>query len=348
MSVGVIRMNSEPTRMTNHHENEDGQSSELVVTPLIKRHRKLEEALLDPSELPEEIFSSILCCLTPADIAQCSLVSSYWNQICKSHTVWRCMCDKLWDDKVYVPRLIREMRATDPRGAYRLSLKDSTRQYITVEELTTFEWCFRFKANPGAEWVERDPWWNDKTPSTHKYYPNGEVKITGDFTGIHPNERRWRWIPRMGGKEGPHGSFVQINHFPPYVFSRHPNWGFIQQSVAAVLTSFPMPSKGECPELEDDALEAIYQKQNRRSSRSRQRSRIAQVTLSLPMQLMNSLLRDGLLDEEEEEEEEEEVEEEEMREEEPTKAEVFIEDPDEDLPVVERQEEKRQMECELD
>jgi len=46
---------------------------------------------------------------------------------------------------------------------------------------------------------------------------------------------------------------VQGNPAPTYVVRRLPhNWGVVLESCWALYTSFPMPSRGECPELEDD------------------------------------------------------------------------------------------------
>jgi len=314
-----------------------------------KRSKGEEELLLDPCTLPEEIFAAILSNLDPEELSNCSLVCSAWRHTSQSHTVWRSMCDRLWSDKVYVPRFIKEMRATDPKVAYRTSIKDSKRHYLTDEELFSFEWCFRFKSNPGHDWADNDPWWNDKAPSRHRYLPNGSIKIvSGDFTGYDHQNRRWRWIRRMGGREAPFGSFVQINHYPAYVVFRLPNWGFLQQSLAAVLTSFEMPPKGECLELEDEALNEMYEKQ---PSERRSRRYSAQ-SMSIPVQLMDALLRSGLLggdfdDEEDEEEQDDMPLEMHMTSVQLDDVETHAEDPTEEVPVVA---EARQtvVECELD
>jgi len=268
----------------------------LLDSPSQKKHKQ-ESVGVDPySVLPEDAFIEVLSWLSPEQLAQCSLVCQDWREVVNSKPLWHRLCHDLWATKVYVPKYIREVKTMDPKLAYRCSLKDSTRNFITEEELFTFEWNFRFKKFERHEWSEKDPWWNDKPPSKHRYMPNGEIKVNGEFTGIQPDERRWRWIPRMLGKDGPHGSFIQVNAYPSYVFSRMENWGFIQQSSVAVLTSFPMPPKGKDPELEDDSLEAmLHRSQPFEASRSR---RYALQHVAIPMQLLDTLLRNGLIDDE--------------------------------------------------
>jgi len=67
-------------------------------------------------------------------------------------------------------------------------------------------------------------------------------------------ERRWRFISSAAGRQGPKGSFVQINNFPPLVISRYKNWGFLLESCWVFYTSFPLPPRGACLDLEDTAL----------------------------------------------------------------------------------------------
>lgn len=47
---------------------------------------------------------------------------------------------------------------------------------------------------------------------------------------------------RLGGRE-----------FPTMVVSRAPNWGFVMQNCWGFATSFPLPRRGECLDLEDDS-----------------------------------------------------------------------------------------------
>eukprot|EP00472_Partenskyella_glossopodia_P014556 CAMPEP_0197519682 /NCGR_PEP_ID=MMETSP1318-20131121/4955_1 /TAXON_ID=552666 /ORGANISM="Partenskyella glossopodia, Strain RCC365" /LENGTH=169 /DNA_ID=CAMNT_0043070811 /DNA_START=381 /DNA_END=890 /DNA_ORIENTATION=- len=48
---------------------------------------------------------------------------------------------------------------------------------------------------------------------------------------------------------------IQVNQFPSYISSRHPeNWGFIMESCWVLWTSFPMPLRGLDKYLEDRSL----------------------------------------------------------------------------------------------
>ncbi|PRP79899.1 hypothetical protein PROFUN_12388 [Planoprotostelium fungivorum] len=212
---------------------------------------------LDPSEaLPAEVFVHILTWLKEKDIRSCSQVNTIWRSATTEHAIWQNLCDQLWDDKVYVPKEYREMRMTDPYNAYKESIKDSTRDTITEEELLEFEWFFRFKEDPGAWYSDGDPWIQGRTPSMHKYQKGGGIRIEGDFSGAAPNRRKWRWLE---DEELERGSWVQICHYPSYKIFRTSNWGWMQQSELAILLSFPMPLRGACEgeEYEDDNLPPI-------------------------------------------------------------------------------------------
>jgi len=212
--------------------------------------------------LPYEIFSYILSHLTPAELGKCALMSSTWHEAANSSYVWQLMCDQLWQDKVYVPEEFRTAKSSgNPKRAYIQSLNDSKRRYIKEDELCQFVWNFRFKEAAGDHWLHNDPWWKESRPARVRFFPDGRATSLDDWpipqddgTG-HVVERRWKFIKSAAGKQGPLGSFLQINTFPPLIVSRYKNWGFLLQSCWVFYTSFPMPQRGACIDLEDSALD---------------------------------------------------------------------------------------------
>jgi len=210
--------------------------------------------------LPYEIFTNILSYLEPVHLSKTSLVSQQWNEGSNSNYVWDTLCRLLWQDKVYVPDEITQIKNDgDPKLAYENSIKDMERQYLTQEELCKFTWSFRFKEAAGEHWVENDPWWHGQPPQRSMFLPGGKTKYVDDNNQTKARaprmERRWKFISHAAGRDGPEGAFIQVNNYPPYIVSRYRNGGFIMQSCWVVYTSFPLPPLGACPDLEDAALD---------------------------------------------------------------------------------------------
>jgi len=175
--------------------------------------------------------------------------------------LWDLLCLRLWSDKIYVPDSVRILHQNgQSKLAYQCSLKDSKRQYISKEELCSFEWNFRFKASAGEHWTHDDSWWNKQGATILKFNLDGTMSAVGDWypQKVHDpsmKNRHWRFIDSAAGRTGPNGSFVQVNSYPPYMVSRYRNWGFIMQSCWTLFTSFQMPLKGVCLDLEDESLD---------------------------------------------------------------------------------------------
>jgi len=217
-------------------------------------------AKLDPGlHLPYEIFANILSLLQPAHLHHTSLVSALWSERSGSNVVWDRLCNDLWDEKFYVPATFIEMKSRgEPKLAYEKSLRDYNRQFVTVDELCSFTWCFRFKEAAGEHWIENDPWWQGKTPHRMVFLPEGKTRYleNKDYDSrVSRAERRWKFVAHAAGRDGPEGSFIQVNNYPPYIVSRYKNGGFIMQSCWVVYTSFPLPPMGAALDLEDSALD---------------------------------------------------------------------------------------------
>jgi len=188
----------------------------------------------------------------------CMQVCKGWYHAANENHVWDHFCNELWLDKAYVPKkFLQCIENGYPKEAYRDSLRDFERKWITKEELCSFCWNIRFKKAAGDHWVEGDPWWHGKPPRAIQFMADHTARAVSEM-GIeeqhHWQSRKWRFVPNVSNLSGPEGSFVQMNNYPPYVVSRYKNGGFIMQSCWVVWTSFPMPPKGSCPDLEDDCL----------------------------------------------------------------------------------------------
>ena len=60
--------------------------------------------------------------------------------------------------------------------------------YVTIKELCDCNWWSRMKANSGAFWMEKDPWWRGNTPRLTRYYRDGTYHTY--FFQDHPDTNR--------------------------------------------------------------------------------------------------------------------------------------------------------------
>eukprot|EP01111_Echinosteliopsis_oligospora_P016611 TRINITY_DN696_c0_g1_i2.p1 TRINITY_DN696_c0_g1~~TRINITY_DN696_c0_g1_i2.p1 ORF type:complete len:182 (-),score=3.97 TRINITY_DN696_c0_g1_i2:135-680(-) len=176
---------------------------------------------MDPEQfLPQEIFTTVLILLDVKDVSSCALVNSCWRDISVDKSIWQSLCQSLWADKKYISPKVQDQVNDDPKEAYKESLRDAERSYLTAEELCGFTWNFRFKKVTGYHWTENDPWWQCRPAIQMKFEDNGHIVLLDDFwqangTGIY--DRKWRFIEKAAGRIGPIGSFLQVNNFPPCI-----------------------------------------------------------------------------------------------------------------------------------
>jgi len=219
--------------------------------------RPIKKAKLDVQstcDVPEDGLIHLLSFLSIKDVGMCCLTSRRWNAAASDNFLWSNFCNKLWEGKVYIPEKIKKIKLENSKLAYRESLLDSSRQHVTEEELTSFIWNFRFKEQAGEEWIATDPWWQGQEPIRFQFLTNGSMERYDDHKVLRDVERKWRFVPECGGRRGPQGQFVRVNHYPTYIVSRHPtNWGFLMQSCWVLLTGFPLPKLGS-EELKDLGL----------------------------------------------------------------------------------------------
>jgi hypothetical protein len=193
----------------------------------------------------------------------------------KHPRVWSHHCHELWSGgrEAYVPQRCRQLLA-EGRGslAFSSSLADACRTHLTVDELTSLTWQWRFKAAVGEEWLEIDPWWQGSQPLTSRFQPDGRVvrlprtgtdaaPILDDSVAI-----TWRFcnkpdklkLPRKGapaqhatppGGRSTSEQWGQYLRFtvagrlvPTYRVIRHPDtWAWILESCWAIYASCSLP-----------------------------------------------------------------------------------------------------------
>ena len=84
-----------------------------------------------------------------------------------------------------------------------VAVHDAARTAITRQELSTFEFNFRFKAAAGDQWITQDPWWNNRPPIRLRLQADNTVRPIED---AHPFWGKagqvagtWKFEPGMWG-----------------------------------------------------------------------------------------------------------------------------------------------------
>ena len=162
---------------------------------------------------------------------------------------------------------------------------------------------YRWKESAGATWIREDPWWdiqsidsiyqdnleNDLDDDelhqrigikTISFSRNGSIFETQGSIQYPDLDNHDLSLIETGAWDfvmdsldfAPTqtvGSYVQVvigrQELPTFLVRRSPNnnWGFIMENCWGVYMSFPIPARGECVELEDNALLVKYEHQFR-------------------------------------------------------------------------------------
>ena len=167
------------------------------------------------------------------------------------------------------------------------AVHDRMRTAVTREELTSFEYCFRFKAAAGDSWIQRDPWWNNRPPVKLKLGADGTVRPVSDaqpFWGAAGQvSGRWQFEPGVWSsrslppdqREADTASVVTMNGHPSYTVRRHPeHWGVFIESCWCVWTAFEMAPKGHDLAMEDEALRVFADEPRQRREVERYNSAV--------------------------------------------------------------------------
>jgi hypothetical protein len=160
----------------------------------------------------------------------CAEVCKLWRIIANQDSIWKDLCIRLWADKAIVPDSFRALLDTGrSKDAYVGSLRDSTRTSITVEELTSYKFDFRFKQVAGRYWTEKDPFWIANKPMRISF--STDCSVSGfPWDAL---QMKWHFVDDDGKACEGKGSAMRVavngRCVPTYTISRHSNWGIILQ-----------------------------------------------------------------------------------------------------------------------
>ncbi len=159
-----------------------------------------------------------------SEIIMLSRTSLFWRRLSRDKGVWARKCEEEWRGK-HVPQIFRAMLDAEPKAALRASLADAARTWLTEEELTGSEWCFRFKSAAGPSWLETDAFACGLPAVRCRFFKDGTVLRTGDIVDLTGIDLRWSFAPPSRPPEGRrHGSSVHISvngrTVPTYAISR--------------------------------------------------------------------------------------------------------------------------------
>lgn len=229
------------------------------------------------SSLPEELLCNIMSFLDAKSLLETRCLNrSFRTLASQGDAGWDNLCQRLWADKVHVPREAREL--SNRMAAYRLSVEDArSRDFLTSEELL-FDpitkkgtvWSFRFKESAGLDWTAWDPWYNGQPcrkmvfledGSVKEFRPDNNTAGGGNLEDPPFSERMgnlfdppmamsWRYLTQpLDMPARPRGSYIRFSvggrEVPTYCVRRSPtkNWGFIMESCWGVYSSFELPKR---------------------------------------------------------------------------------------------------------
>lgn len=135
------------------------------------------------------------------------------------------------------------------KRALRESIRDARRRQITRDELTSFEWNFRLRADdssPLAMLAMHDAWHHGRQPAKCRFFPEQEgQKVEWYFeAGYNPFDGVFD-LQDIAWERELQGGIIRFNitgnQGPCGGITRHPtNWGFVLISAATIYTSFAM------------------------------------------------------------------------------------------------------------
>ena len=101
-------------------------------------------------QLEDNLLIEVFSYAVAADLFQLAVVCKRFNNVASDRYLWEMQITQLWKDKVFVPAAALAIRNAYPKLAYRLSVIDSKRCFLTKQEIESIEWRHRFKECAGA------------------------------------------------------------------------------------------------------------------------------------------------------------------------------------------------------
>eukprot|EP00614_Pseudopedinella_elastica_P001850 CAMPEP_0172600926 /NCGR_PEP_ID=MMETSP1068-20121228/21078_1 /TAXON_ID=35684 /ORGANISM="Pseudopedinella elastica, Strain CCMP716" /LENGTH=303 /DNA_ID=CAMNT_0013401747 /DNA_START=154 /DNA_END=1065 /DNA_ORIENTATION=+ len=121
-----------------------------------------EEESATITSLCEEVLSVIFDHVSPTTALEASLVCRDWGALTRGQALWGKWLEAFLRERKYVgPTVFEE---PSPLRRYFAAKRDATRAALSAREISSFEWCMRFKSAAGAHFKDLDPWWNGRPP----------------------------------------------------------------------------------------------------------------------------------------------------------------------------------------
>lgn len=123
--------------------------------------------------MSDDVFRHAFLFLTAQELTRCCSVSKHFMELAEEDLLWEHLCEKLWCDNVVFstrPELSRKY-------AYHISLVDSRRVHLTLDELMSTIFSFRFREGAGELWTSSDPWWQDSSARRVRFTRDGLVML---------------------------------------------------------------------------------------------------------------------------------------------------------------------------
>ena len=114
--------------------------------------------------LPAELLAIVFDFAAAEAVLRCAAVCRTWRPVALADRAWEPRYATLVEGKQFVTELEREDQLSAKTGfgsttccAFFGTIRDSSRTAITLEELCSLEFCFRFKSGAGESWTRMDP-----------------------------------------------------------------------------------------------------------------------------------------------------------------------------------------------
>ena len=199
--------------------------------------------LLDPTQFfTNDILVHILKLLPPAQLMKCAVVSRSWRTAANLDDIWEIKCQERWNcsstetspSKVYIPAASQQYLSWKQKYMKAEAERRASSSCVTLAELTTFTWKFRFKHSAGVWFVANDPYWvhnkDESKMMRRKFTIDGKFtsvtnlsETTDPFFEDDGEPMVWRFT-------GAGDVNVQVNEYPPLTVRRTPDWGFVLEN----------------------------------------------------------------------------------------------------------------------
>mmetsp|Transcript_56497 Transcript_56497/g.89985 ORF Transcript_56497/g.89985 Transcript_56497/m.89985 type:complete len:249 (-) Transcript_56497:10-756(-) len=105
-----------------------------------------EAVSTSPLDIEDILYYLFHFCHPMHLLSKMTRVCKHWNaSIVNYKYLWTLHCNTVWTGKLYILPKAAELHKTSPLDAYKISCIDKHRNVITLHELVSIKWQFRFK-----------------------------------------------------------------------------------------------------------------------------------------------------------------------------------------------------------